>query len=1106
MILKEKNSTINDLVAKIKLMATNSRSEEDVKIGLEEIFKEYFRKFNINIHFKHEVSVYEGRIDSLYQSIVLEYKKPNGLKNKPIFDKAISELKKYLRSLIPKLENPRKLIGIAIDGFNVVFVRSTIKKAKMENGDIIDKEEWNVSEIYEITPEILENIFLYFRSLSTKILSSENITEEFGLDGQIARDFIKTFYNLIESNLNRDDKLTILFAEWSRIFGIIYGKDLSKISKDIVDLEKLLGLKKLDFKIVLFSIHTYLVLLMKFISAEILMLSSGFLLSSFVEELKNLNDIKVKNKLQDLENGDLFKQLGIRNFYEGDFFSWYLDLWNKNLANLIRSLSFKLAKYEPATIFFEPRYVSDLLKELYQFLIPKKLRHDLGEYYTPDWLADLTIEESGYNSDINKRILDPACGSGTFLVRIIMDIREKIDNFPEKYPNKAEILYKIVKNVVGLDINPLAIISARTNYILALGDLLRYRIKGEIELPIFLCDSILTSKKKITAFGEEYKIITAVGEFHLNKEIIKREILQKFTSIMEEVISQKGNLNTYLERLKPEIPENIFNQYVHYFKNIFKKIKKLDLEGKNRIWLRILKNSFAPVYIGKFDFIVGNPPWIRWAYLSEEYKRETLQMWKDYGLFSLKGFQARLGGGEKDFSMLFLYTCCDYYLEKDGILSFLITQEVFKAKGAGEGFRRFQLGEKEKYLKVLKVHDLVKIKPFENASNKTSLIVIQNNQKTTYPVTYYVWTKELPLKKDETLTLELAKESYNIALHEAKPVDSQYDPWLDYDPKYKEIITKVTSGGDYTPLRGASTEFYGIYWVDILDRLPDGNLLITNLPNLGKKKGIDKIEAVVEPKFLYPAVRGRDIKKWNAEPIYYSFIVQNPEKRKGYDESYLQINYPKTYSYFLRFQDILLTKKAFWKYFSKEEVLIKRSGEKELQKKYKYIQFDREKKKKGTKVFSYSCSNESFYTMFNISQEMFFPFLVVWRRMGNKMMVAVVSTIKTEFLGEKKVIPADTTAYMPFNDEDKAHFFCAFLNSEIIDQSIKAFSSEGRGFCAPSVIQKLNIPKYNSKNKLFQRLVELSKNAHKLAKIEIKKEELKQIEKEINKIIFEFFK
>jgi len=71
-------------------------------------------------------------------------------------------------------------------------------------------------------------------------------------------------------------------------------------------------------------------------------------------------------------------------------------------------------------------------------------------------------------------------------------------------------------------------------------------------------------------------------------------------------------------------------------------------------------------------------------------------------LFSLKGFHTRLGGGKKDFSMLFTYASCDYYLKddlKDGAkLAFLITQEVFRSKGAGEGFRRVQLGE-GKFLK-----------------------------------------------------------------------------------------------------------------------------------------------------------------------------------------------------------------------------------------------------------------------------------------------------------------------------------------------------------------------------------------------------------------------
>ncbi len=497
----EKNLILQEVVKKIKAVGNDSRTEEDLKIGLEWIFKEYFKKFNIDIKFKHEVAVYNGRIDSIYQSIVIEYKKPHGLEKKQYYDTAVKELKKYIRSLIPKIDNPRKLIGVAIDGFNIVFVRTTLTKTKIkdkksksnENFYTIDnymlKEHWDVSDTYEITEEVLENLFLYFRSLKTKILNSETITEDFGLKSQITKKFLKLFYTLIVDNLSKNSKLDILFTEWSRIFGIVYGQlDVSKIHDEVINLENVLDLKNVDFKILLYSIHSYLVVLMKFLSAELLMLNSGFLFRSFVKELKILKDQKLKSKLIELESGKLFNQLGIRNYVEGDFFNWYLDLWNPEIAKLIRSLSFRLSEYEPATTYFEPAYTTDLLKELYQYLIPKKLRRDLGEFYTPDWLADLAIESSNYNGDINQRILDPACGSGTFLVRIIKKIREEVEKFPEKYPNKSEILYKIVKNINGFDINPLAIISARTNYILALGDLLRYRIHGESSISFVVFD------------------------------------------------------------------------------------------------------------------------------------------------------------------------------------------------------------------------------------------------------------------------------------------------------------------------------------------------------------------------------------------------------------------------------------------------------------------------------------------------------------------------------------------------------------------------------------------------------------------------------------------
>jgi hypothetical protein len=43
----------------------------------------------------------------------------------------------------------------------------------------------------------------------------------------------------------------------------------------------------------------------------------------------------------------------------------------------------------------------------------------LGEYYTPDWLAEFTMDRSGYEPAPGVRLLDPACGSGTFLVTAI---------------------------------------------------------------------------------------------------------------------------------------------------------------------------------------------------------------------------------------------------------------------------------------------------------------------------------------------------------------------------------------------------------------------------------------------------------------------------------------------------------------------------------------------------------------------------------------------------------------------------------------------------------------------------------------------------------------
>ena len=45
---------------------------------------------------------------------------------------------------------------------------------------------------------------------------------------------------------------------------------------------------------------------------------------------------------------------------------------------------------------------------------------------------------------------------------------------------------------------------------------------------------------------------------------------------------------------------------------------KLDKANKNGVWARIIKNAFAPLFVGKVDYVAGNPPWVNWESLPQE--------------------------------------------------------------------------------------------------------------------------------------------------------------------------------------------------------------------------------------------------------------------------------------------------------------------------------------------------------------------------------------------------------------------------------------------------------------------------------------------------------
>ena len=122
-----------------------------------------------------------------------------------------------------------------------------------------------------------------------------------------------------------------------------------------------------------------------------------------------------------------------------------------------------------------------MLKSLYQELVDPETRHDLGEFYTPDWLAHRMVRKM-LDENPSASVFDPSCGSGTFLY---LTIKEKRDRFRDS----ASTLDHILSSVYGADNHPLAVIIAKTNYILALGDLIKKR-RGRIFIPVYLTDTI----------------------------------------------------------------------------------------------------------------------------------------------------------------------------------------------------------------------------------------------------------------------------------------------------------------------------------------------------------------------------------------------------------------------------------------------------------------------------------------------------------------------------------------------------------------------------------------------------------------------------------------
>ena len=1025
-----------------------SGSEEDIRHECNKLLDEFINKAGLTVRGRHEYGLAGGRIDSKYGGVVIEYKDPKGAgkitadNNTPV----ITQLKRRFRDLQAEEHvGLERILGVGCDGETIVFMRMRGTKIDMEKPQ-------------PVTPHTVQRLLRALVSLGARGLSftPENLAAHFGSDSPSARQGVRLIYDVIHGT--DSPKAQTFFRQWQILFGEVCGYDIHGQSTKVRQLATHYDAPNAHPVELLFAVHTYYALFMKMLAAEIVTSFSPLGTSTLKRLTSAPTSAKLRDELQSLEQGGIWSHLGIRNFLEGDLFSWYLDAWNEDSAKAVRAMTHSLDQFDLTTLSVDPAESRDLLKQLYQQLFPKSVRHDLGEYYTPDWLAELVLDEVGYDGNPDKRLLDPACGSGTFLVMALNRVKTWYGEHRHTCGfGDDELLRKVLRNVIGFDLNPLAVMAARTNYLMALRDLLRHA--GDVELPIYLCDSIMTPSKYGDLFTGDLdkarQLRTSAGYFNIPTEITESQLhIGLYAEALESCIRDGYSPEEFLQRCEAEaLPTTETELHT----NLYRKLQHLDASNQNGIWARIIKNAFAPLFIDKMDLVVGNPPWVNWENLPDDYRDAMKPLWQEYNLFTLSGSAGRLGGGKKDLSMLFTYSAVDNYLEQEGRLGFVITQSVFKTQGAGDGFRQLQYtplsSETTWYLKPLAVHDLSAMQVFDGATNRTAVFVCEKtNRAFTYPVNYKIWSGPSRLAQDESL------ESVHVAttrrdMGAVPVVDAKTSsPWLTAPKEALPGIQKVIGPSDYKAYAGCCTWLNGVYWIRVVERRPNGELLIENLYDVGKIK-VKQAQAVIEPDLVYPLLRGRDVQRWCAEPSAHIILTQDPETRQGIPEDKMKRDLPKTFAYLKQFEKGLRSRSGYRRYFK---------------------------------------PSDPFYSLYNVGPYTIAVWKVVWREQSSQFQAAFV-----EPWHQRSPLPDHKLMMVPCSNQQEADFILAMLNSSPCRLTVYSYAISTS--TSTHVLSTIAVPRFKETDTNHTRLAALSHQCH-AAKRENKPDEVSALESEIDEV------
>lgn len=629
-----------------------------------------------------------GRLDAIVNNLVIEYKHYKKLGTQEQYNTACQQVYDYLQALYDNTNT--KFNAILTDGLKICYFNYS------EDGI-------HHSSLSQLSKNDIETIIKAIVLNEKKKFVPKNIIHDFSISYDIpsaSKSLALELYNILK--YQPTDKTKMLYEEWLSLLHLSIednGKsndiekrrrDLSLIFQDdICDVNK-------EYK-ALWALQTTYAIIVKLIACKAVDKIDYNNNARTFYDLSSITSKELQKFFEKLEDGYSYQNSNVTNFLEGDFFSWYSDSeqWNPAIHNNICRIILLINEYTSFNFnfYYEP---VDVFKDLYMGIIPKSIRHSMGEYFTPEWLADCIISE-GLSSvgDPKWKAIDPCCGSGIFIISLIKHIVGKCEIKNLSIVEKDELKNEITKRVYGIDINPLSVLSARVGYYMALQPLGNLH---DVEIPVYLGDSaIVPSRKNVDGIDcYEYSVTNEKLPFDvlLPARFVKETDFSKTMSELQACV-KTDDPTILLEMIRSKF-NNDEKKSLKIAESISRFAENLVYLHKNNwdgIWVRIATNFMLIARLDNFDFIVGNPPWVKWEHLPTVYANKIKTLCNIKHIFSNDGGQ--FGGTQLNICALISNVVASNWLKPNGILAFLMPDSIM-SQNSYEEFRNFYINYSEK--------------------------------------------------------------------------------------------------------------------------------------------------------------------------------------------------------------------------------------------------------------------------------------------------------------------------------------------------------------------------------------------------------------------------